>query len=83
MKNYIGAKIIKAERMGELTFFSLHKPGHQPPLEDRLGYHVQYPDGYNSWSPKEVFENAYRPITDGEMHLISPAPEKEQGDSPE
>ena len=28
------------------------------------GYKVVYPDGYASWSPKEVFEKAYRP-TDG------------------
>lgn len=27
----------------------------------RPGYYVLYPDGYNSWSPKEVFENAYKP----------------------
>lgn len=26
------------------------------------GYKVVYPDGYVSWSPKEVFEEAYRPI---------------------
>ena len=28
------------------------------------GYKVMYPDGYVSWCPKEVFEEAYRP-TDG------------------
>ena len=28
------------------------------------GYKVVYPDGYVSWSPKKVFEEAYRP-TDG------------------
>lgn len=27
------------------------------------GYGVLYPDGYRSWSPKEAFEAAYRPIT--------------------
>ena len=25
------------------------------------GYKVRYPDGYESWSPKGVFEEAYRP----------------------
>ena len=25
------------------------------------GYRVRYPDGYESWSPKDVFEEAYRP----------------------
>lgn len=27
------------------------------------GYVVRYADGYTSWSPKEVFEAAYKPIT--------------------
>lgn len=26
------------------------------------GYHVIYEDGYESWSPKDVFERAYMPI---------------------
>lgn len=50
MKTYIGTKIIHAEPM--------QKNG----LD---GYKVVYaPDGYESWSPKEVFEEAYR-LTDG------------------
>lgn len=47
MKNYIGAKIVKAEPQ--------EKDG-QP------GYKVKYPDGYVSWSPKDVFERAYREL---------------------
>ena len=34
------------------------------------GYTVQYPDGYESWSPKDVFEKAYMPMgetNDGTM----------------
>lgn len=27
------------------------------------GYAVQYADGYTSWSPKDVFEAAYQPVT--------------------
>ena len=27
------------------------------------GYAVKYEDGYISWSPKEVFEKAYQPLT--------------------
>ena len=30
--------------------------------EDAPGYKVVYEDGYTSWSPKEVFEIAYRTI---------------------
>lgn len=31
-------------------------------LEGDEGYTVIYEDGYQSWSPKEVFDNAYRPV---------------------
>lgn len=37
-------------------------PRSMEPEED--GYKVRYPDGYESFSPKQVFEEAYRP-TDG------------------
>lgn len=26
------------------------------------GYAVKYPDGYTSWSPRDVFEAAYKPV---------------------
>ncbi len=26
------------------------------------GYYVKYEDGYESWSPKEVFEAGYKPL---------------------
>lgn len=47
MKRYIGTKIIHAvdEKHSE---------------SGREGYRVRYADGYESWSPKEAFENAYR-----------------------
>ena len=31
--------------------------------DGKPGYHVVYEDGYESWSPKDVFERAYFPIT--------------------
>ena len=48
MQRYIGTKIIHAER------------------EDRdvEGFKVVYADGYTSWSPKGVFDDAYR-LVDG------------------
>jgi hypothetical protein len=52
MKTYIGTKIIKAEP--EFRW----KEGAHVPDE---GYAVVYQDDYRSWSPKEVFEEAYRP----------------------
>lgn len=63
MKNYIGVKIVKAEPMtkGE---FEKRKGSVSPLLEkdSTEGYMVKYPDGYVSWSPKDVFETAYRPL---------------------
>jgi len=60
MKEYIGVKIIKAESMDECTFLKTKKGQDISNMETRLGYLVLYPDGYESWSPKEVFEEAYR-----------------------
>ena len=49
MKTYIGTKIIQAE-----------------PKESggQHGYRVIYADGYESWSPKDVFEAAYVEMRD-------------------
>lgn len=62
MKKYIGTKSIEAEVMNELTAV---KKGFARSNEDnhewRQGYHVRYEDGYESWSPKGVFEKAYKP----------------------
>ncbi len=69
MKSYIGSKIIQAEEMDELTFLPVVK-GLGKVCKARPGYKVVYPDGYVSWSPKAVFEIAYREITDGERQLI-------------
>lgn len=71
MKNYIGTKIIQAEPMDEFTFIQkVKKEIITHDQENQHGYHVLYPDGYNSWSPKVVFENAYREITFSELELI-------------
>lgn len=34
------------------------------------GYLVVYPDGYKSWSPKHVFEESYRMVSDKEKESI-------------
>jgi hypothetical protein len=46
MKQYIGTKIIQA------------KPADRSASEP--GYFVRYADGYESWSPKAAFDEAYR-----------------------
>ena len=71
MRAYIGAKIIQAEEMDEREFYmSVKIDKTKFACVRRPGYHVVYPDNYHSWSPKEVFEEAYRPVSDGEEELI-------------
>lgn len=64
MKHYVGVKIIQAEPMTHEEYCkrrnqtcALRADGQ--PIE---GYRVFYPDGYESWSPKGVFEKAYLPM---------------------
>ena len=57
MSKYIGCKMVAAEPCKAWKDMGTHKVG-----ED--GYKVIYPDGYVSWSPKEVFEKAYMQVGD-------------------
>ena len=60
MEEYIGTKIVKAEPM-KLGDYNDCRGWTIPEDEDpeREGYLVKYPDDYVSWSPKEIFEEAY------------------------
>ena len=64
MKKYIGTKHIEAEpmTMGEAYEKNLLQAGRVPneSEKDNAGYHVKYEDGYESWSPAEPFEKAYK-----------------------
>lgn len=65
MKQYIGTKLIQAEPAYRIDGIIYLKSGPVPRVMNREdGYKVVYQDGYESWSPKDVFEAAYRP-TDG------------------
>ncbi len=67
MKAYIGTKVVQAEPMEDPN----------SSIDERApGYKVVYEDGYESWSPKDVFERCYREVTDAEATLIL------AGDSP-
>mgnify|MGYP000046418872 CR=1 FL=1 len=55
MQTYIGVKMIEAEPCPAWKDSGKHKKGDP-------GYKVRYPDGYESWSPKDVFEAAYFPL---------------------
>lgn len=64
MKKYIGTKQIEAKlmTMGEAYEKGLLQAGRVPSEteQDKPGYHVKYADGYESWSPAEPFEKAYK-----------------------
>jgi hypothetical protein len=55
-KAYVGTKLVRA-------YPGTHEDG-------REGYVVIYPDGYQSWSPKDTFEAAYREVSEAEKGLI-------------
>lgn len=64
MQNYIGTKIVMAEPAVNVGGKIITGPVVQAEDLDatvREGYKVVYPDGYESWSPKDVFEEAYHP----------------------
>ena len=64
MKKYIGTKQIEAEpmTMGEAYEKNLLQVGRVPNESEKTkaGYHVKYEGGYESWSPAEPFEKAYK-----------------------
>lgn len=75
MKRHIGVKLINAKPMTRLEYNELRGwtvPADENP--DDPGFLVEYMDGgkqnhpahkgYVSWSPKDVFERAYRPCND-------------------
>lgn len=65
MKKYIGTKQVSAEPMLLGEFIKQTGRNHyvnDPEVHDNNedGYIVEYTDGYKSWSPKDVFEKAYK-----------------------
>lgn len=61
VKQYIGTKMIKAKPMdrGDYNKYrGWNIPKDENPADE--GYLVMYSDGYESWSPKKQFEEAYR-----------------------
>lgn len=65
MKKYIGTKLIEAKPMsrGEYNEYRGWKiPAGENPNDK--GYLVKYQDGYETWSPKHIFEGAYMEVND-------------------
>ena len=62
MKQHIGTKLIQACPMTRGAYNEYRGwtiPTDENPADE--GYMVKYSDNYVSWSPKDVFEEAYRP----------------------
>lgn len=63
MKTYIGKKEVKAQPMTKGDAFHanlLRKNTLSEAESNESGYLVEYADGYQSWSPANVFEAAYK-----------------------
>ena len=60
--NYIGTKKVVGTPMTRLDY-NQHKGWELPADENGAdeGYLVEYDNGHQSWSPKDVFEDSYRP----------------------
>lgn len=61
MRKYIGTKQVSATPAWRIDGKIYPKDGEVPRSMNREdGYKVVYEDGYESWSPKDVFEKAYK-----------------------
>lgn len=68
MKTYIGVKKLEAKPMTRGAYNEYRGwtiPENENPEDE--GYLVKYPDGYESWSPKKQFEEAYREFDDTKL----------------
>lgn len=63
MKKYIGTKVVNATPAWRVDGKVYLKDDAVPKSMNREdGYKVVYEGGYESWSPKDVFEKAYREV---------------------
>lgn len=66
MKRYLGKKEVLASSMsmGDAYDKGLLQSGLESSRVERnkQGYLVEYSNGYQSWSPKDVFDNSYKAI---------------------
>lgn len=69
MKKYIGTKMVDAEeafKVGDVIYSNENNEIDAYMFAEgevaQMGYKVRYPDGYESFSPKAVFEKAYLPL---------------------
>ncbi len=76
MKQYIGTKLIEAEKAYRVDGKVVTLAEDRVPCgsEVERGYKVRYADGYESFSPAEVFEEAYLPLeVNGKLKTEAPS----------
>lgn len=75
---YLSTKLVKCAECNEYYFRLRFK--REKDLDESLGsndgYVIQYPDGYISWCPKNVFEITNREVTNEEYKFILPSTEE-------
>jgi hypothetical protein len=79
-RTYVGTKALFAQPM-TLGDYNTYRGWTIPKNENpyREGYLVQYPDGYISWSPKEVFDVSYQEMAISHIPSQSEATTEEDG----
>lgn len=80
MKKYLGTKLVTAKPMTRVDAEALLGKSINPAKQEYSdeGYLVRYEDGYQSWSPKEVFDKAYKPADNFLDRLIIERDEVQQ-----
>lgn len=76
MKQYIGTKLIEAEKAHRVDGKVVTLAENKVPCGYKVerGYKVRYADGYESFSPQGVFESAYLPLeVNGELKTEAPS----------
>ena len=76
MKQYIGTKLIEAEPAYRVDGKVVALAENKVPCGYKVerGYKVRYADGYESFSPNEVFERAYLPLeVNGKLKTEAPS----------
>ena len=76
MKQYIGTKLIEAEKAYRVDGKIVTLAENRVPCGYKVerGYKVRYADGYESFSPAEVFERAYLPLeVNGMLKTAAPS----------
>lgn len=70
MPKYIGTKVVQAKPMPLKDAQYVLGREIKPATDEEDGYLVVYNDGYRSWSPKSVFDAAYRKLGEMDFGLV-------------